>query len=83
LHGAAVILEAGFIDGMADHDGVGRLHGLVGELRMVAAGTQVEAADAVVLDIGVGDALAEHQGVVPADLIIDSRADVGIASGSD
>ena len=83
LRGAAVVLEARFIHRAADQDGVGRLHCLVGELRMIAARSQVESADAVVPHVGVGNAVAEHQGVVLAELVVDARADVGVASGSD
>ena len=48
---------------------------------MVAAGNQVEAADAGIADVRVRDAVAEHQGVVRAELIIDSRADVREPAG--
>src|ERR1039458_7932422 len=57
LASAAVVLEVGFIDCVPNQEGLGSLHGLIGELRVVAAGDQVEAADAIVADVGVSDSI--------------------------
>ena len=77
LRRTAVKLEARLVDKRADQHRVRRLHCLVGELRMVAARNQVEAADPVVAHVRVRNAVAEHQRMVRTELIIHSRADVG------
>ena len=77
LRGAAVKLEARLVDHRAEQHRVRRLHSLVGELRMVAARNQVEAADSVVAHVRMRNPVAEHQGIVRAELIIHPRADIG------
>ena len=51
LVGAAVVLEARFVDVCAQNGGFRDLHGLVGVLRVVTTRTQIEATDAGVLDV--------------------------------
>ena len=69
-------LEARFIDdGRPEHRRLRDLHRLVVGLGVVAARSQIEAADTSVADVAVREIIAKDQSVLLVELIINARAD--------
>src|SRR4029077_15066780 len=71
-----VQLEPRLIDHLAVEDGgLGRLNRMIGIERVDAARGQVEITDALILNVVARITVAQGQGVVLAELIIQTRAD--------
>src|SRR5579883_1394947 len=71
-----VKLESRLVDHFcAQHVSFRDLHRVIGVQAVVPAGNKAQITDALILNVVAGVAVAEHEGIVLAQLIIDARAD--------
>src|SRR5579883_2905442 len=71
-----VKLEARLVDHFcAQHVSCGDLHRVICVQAVVPASNKAQITDTLILNVVASEAVAEHQGIVLAQLIIDARAD--------